>query len=82
MGSVGAPFGEGLPVVLSRPFINDGTAYSLRGLAPGLYSPCHAFPYANLQRITIDGIEFIAIKTSAWVNTVQVLIAIDSNFRT
>lgn len=49
--------------IISRPYVNDGTAYSFRGYVPGLWHPCHKVSdFNNFEQIEINGHRFIIVK--------------------
>lgn len=80
MGQYGAQFGQG-QVLITRPYINDGVAYSIRGYMPGLYYPCHAYPYSNFDTPIIDGKQFIALNFYSYSLRAQALFRTDAGFR-
>lgn len=59
----GVAYTPGGAVFLSRPYINDGGAYTFRGWLPGLYSPCHSLPFGQLETVNVDGRSFLSLRT-------------------
>lgn len=62
-GSAGHPYVEGGMTMITRPYINDGVAYSFRGFMPGFYYPCHDKPFNQLSTKNIDGKTFLSINS-------------------
>lgn len=62
MGGVGLPYTPGDQIIVGRPYLNDGTAYTFRGYLPGLYYPCHNKVFGQLETITTDGHNFLGIR--------------------
>ncbi|MBA3008514.1 MAG: hypothetical protein FP810_18475 [Desulfocapsa sp.] len=61
-GVVGMPFVNGDPILISRPYINDSAAYTLRGWLPGFYYPCHnSASFQQLSTQTVDGKSYLVI---------------------
>ena len=70
--------------VFSRPYINDGAAYTLRGFLPGLWHPCHVYSdFTMLEEITVDTHTFLMIPFQSYTTTYNRVFAIDisTNFR-
>lgn len=58
VGRCGGSLSAGMPpylgeLLLGRPYINDGAAYTIRGYLPGLYYPCHS---SGFSAIGLDNI--------------------------
>ena len=53
-GQLGLSYTVGDPILLSRPTVNNGEAYSIRGWMPGLYVPCHPLAFDQLATVTVD----------------------------
>lgn len=62
MGGQGVPYSPGGQILLSRPFINEAAAYTMRGWLPGLYCPCHPLAFEQLATINIDGKSFLSLR--------------------
>jgi hypothetical protein len=61
-GQYGMAWNSGDPVLISRPHINNGEAYTLRGWVPGLYYPCHpSTAFSQLATLTIDSKNYLVI---------------------
>jgi hypothetical protein len=61
-GQYGMAWNSGDPVLISRPHINNGAAYTLRGWVPGLYYPCHPYTaFSQLGTLTIDSKNYLVI---------------------
>lgn len=56
------PYSVNEPFILTRGVFSNGIANSLRGWFPGLFFPCHALPFGQLETITIDGFTFLSIR--------------------
>lgn len=81
-GPYGLPYSQGGPLYLSRPFLNDGAAYTFRGHLPGLHFPCHSgYPFDNFQEIDVDGRTMMAVHGYNYNLHALVLIDISDNFR-
>ncbi|BCL59975.1 hypothetical protein DGMP_06680 [Desulfomarina profundi] len=81
-GNFGLPYTQGGPLYLSRPFFNDGVAYTFRGHLPGLYFPCHSgFPFDNFQELDVDGKTMMAVNCYNYASHALVLIDISASFR-
>jgi len=61
-GQNGYPYSAGGPVLISRPHLNEGASYSLRGWVPGFYYPCHTMAFNQLATVTVDGKSFLSIR--------------------
>lgn len=81
MGVNGAPFSPEYPEIVVRPYLTDGVSYSMRGYMPGLYSPGHAFPYNNLDEVTIGDKTFLVITGKTYSTKCQYMIEIDNDWR-
>jgi hypothetical protein len=61
-GQTGLAWNSGDPVLISRPHINNGEAYTFRGWVPGLYYPCHPYTaFSQLATLTIDSKNYLVI---------------------
>lgn len=61
-GQYGLAWASGDPIMISRPHINNGESYTLRGWVPGLYYPCHPYTAFNqLDTITVDDKNYLVI---------------------
>ncbi len=61
-GQYGLAWASGDPILLSRPHINNGEAYTLRGWLPGLYYPCHPYTaFSQLATVSIDSKNYLTI---------------------
>lgn len=46
--------------IFSRPYVNDGVAYTMRGYLPGLWFPCHNYTdFTNLETVPLGDHEFL-----------------------
>lgn len=62
MGTKGPVYPYDGKLLYSRPLVNDGAAYSMRGFIPGLYSPEHSSGLTDGATIDIDGYSFMVFK--------------------
>jgi hypothetical protein len=70
-GSYGLAWNSGDPVLISRPHINNGEAYTLRGWVPGLYYPCHPYTaFSQLTTLTIDSKNYLVI--NGWITNAAI----------
>jgi hypothetical protein len=61
-GQYGMVWNSGDPVLISRPHINNGEAYTFRGWVPGLYYPCHPYTaFGQLATLTIESKNYLVI---------------------
>ncbi len=68
--------------VTAKPFVNNGTIYSMRGELPGLRAPCHPAPFDNFQVVPVDGADHLAMRFRCYSNrTGQMLIDLSEGFR-
>ena len=58
----GSTYVEGGPLFISRPYVNDGAAWTFRGWLPGLYAPCHNMPFDQLATVTKDGRSWLSFR--------------------
>lgn len=63
-GANGLSYTAGDPILVSRPHVNNGAAYTFRGYAPGLYYPCHPLAFNQLAEIAVDGKTFLSIRSN------------------
>ncbi|WP_028579440.1 hypothetical protein [Desulfogranum japonicum] len=96
-GPVGAHSGNGFglnypfngQMVISRPYMNDGKNYTMRGYLPGYYMPCHAdllWSDSVVTEVTQDDMTFLGIPhgicyVGSYTYKSQSLIRIDEGFR-
>lgn len=76
-GSSGIPWTTGDAILVSRPHINNATAYSLRGWLPGYYYPCHPNAFGQLQEVVADGKTFLSIRHAIYVSPGNSFILLD-----
>lgn len=81
IGQLGAPFGPTVPHMISRPYLSDQVAYSMRGYLPGLWGPCHAYPYAHLDTVVLDGKTMLALVVGKYNIKAMILIDVGATFR-
>jgi hypothetical protein len=60
-GAAGLAYVAGGPLRLSRPYLTDSVAYTLRGWLPGFYNPCHASGLGQLVTHTVDGKSYLSV---------------------
>jgi hypothetical protein len=61
-GQYGMAWNSGDQVLISRPHINNGEAYTFRGWVPGLYYPCHPYTaFSQLSTLTVDSKNYLVI---------------------
>lgn len=65
MINTGIPWVAGDPVLISRPYVNDGSSYTIRGYMPGLYVPCHPLAFNQLATISTEGMNLLSIRAYA-----------------
>ena len=61
-GVGGLAYTAGDPILISRPHLNDGEAYTFRGWLPGYYYPCHPNAFNQLATVTVDGRDYLSIR--------------------
>lgn len=61
-GQYGVPYAPGDQLLLARPHLADGAAYTFRGFLPGFYYPLHPLPYGQLATVTADGKSFLSLR--------------------
>lgn len=62
-GGAGMAYTPGGPLLITRPHINDGAAYTIRGWLPGYWYTCHSYTaFGQLAPIVADGKSFIHIR--------------------
>lgn len=61
-GQDGVPYSAGGQILITRPHINEGAAYTMRGFLPGFYYPCHPNAFSNLQEVSADGKTFLSLR--------------------
>jgi hypothetical protein len=61
-GKDGLAYTDGDPILVTRPFINDGSAYTFRGFLPGMYYPCHPPVFPQLDTIVVSGKTYLSIR--------------------
>ena len=49
------------PLIISRPYINNAEAYTMRAFFPGLYAPCHKLSFRQLEIVQWGGKELLSI---------------------
>ena len=81
MGQYGAPFGDGHATMITRPTLSGGETYSIRGYLPGMWCPCHTYPYENFEIVEIDSKTFMAIDIYSYSIKGQFLMDIGETFR-
>lgn len=59
-GTQGAPYTENAPLILVRPSLTDGVAYTVRGWLPGFYFPAHTCPFEAFTVFEDTGKSFFA----------------------
>ncbi len=57
---MGLPYTIGDPILISRPYINDGAAYTVRGFLPGFYCPCHPMAFSQLVQVSAEDMTFLS----------------------
>ncbi|PHR26553.1 MAG: hypothetical protein COA36_11775 [Desulfotalea sp.] len=66
-GKGGADFGPEHAFYMTRPYVNDSKAYTLRGYMPGFNYPCHdASNFPNQEIVTYDGRDFLCLRIHYW----------------
>ncbi len=61
-GAAGLAYTSGDPILITRPYINNGAAYTLRGWLPGFYYPCHPLAFDQLATVAVDGKNYLSIR--------------------
>lgn len=62
-GTSGKAYTAGDQILLTRPHINDGVAYSFRGWLPGYYYPCHPATAFNVfDELTVDSVDYLVMR--------------------
>ncbi|EKD40133.1 MAG: hypothetical protein ACD_75C00164G0002 [uncultured bacterium] len=60
VGAAGPPYDATLPMLITRPCVNEGAANTLRGFVPGLFYSCYyPVPFTQLQTLTFEGRSFM-----------------------
>lgn len=62
MGQVGKAYTQGDPIYITRPYINDCAAHTIRGYLPGFYYPCHPLAFNQLATVSSDGMDFLSTR--------------------
>lgn len=69
--------------IVSRPYVNNGAPYTIRGHVPGLWNSCHKYTdFTQLERFDVGDHQFLVIKwasSDAWRR--HVLIDISEHWR-
>jgi hypothetical protein len=61
-GANGIIYTAGDPILVARPHVSDGVAYSFRGHIPGLYYPCHPNAFGQLATVSAAGKSFLSLR--------------------
>ncbi len=69
-GGAGLTYTAGDQILVSRPHVNDGAAYTFRGFLPGYYYPCHALAFGQWATVAADGKSFLSIRGYVYYTTV------------
>ena len=79
IGSSGMTYDANKPMYISRPFVNDGASYTIRGYVPGMHYSCYApVPFNQLEVLTFDGLSFMYLHiTGEGGNICTYLISLD-----
>lgn len=77
MGADGVPYSAGGQLLVSRPHVNEATAYSMRGFLPGLYYPCHPLAFSNLQQFSAAGKTFLSVRNVYYQQNNNIFISLD-----
>ena len=87
-GAIGLDYPFSGQMVIARPYLNDGTTYTMRGYLPGYYTPCHntlLWRDEIITEIAQDNMTFLGIThgihSGAYNYESQSLIRIDEGFR-
>ena len=80
-GMRGAPFGAGVPVMISRPLMIDDVAFHPRGYLPGLWNVCHQYPYDLFDTVTIDAKDYLVVESATGFARGQFLFDVSATFR-
>jgi len=77
-GQQGLAYTAGDQILVSRPYLNEGVAYTCRGFLPGYYYPCHPLAFAQLATVTADGKNYLSIRGNVYSNQQgNIFIALD-----
>lgn len=76
-GIDGLPYTAGDQILITRPYVSDGSAYSFRGWLPGYYYPCHPAAWGNLALVNADGQSYLSLRNMAYNKSSNVFISLD-----
>lgn len=69
------------PLYVSKPYLDDGESYTVRGWMPGLHYPCHVSPFNNFEVVEVMGKKFLALNVYRYTSPASILIEIEADWR-